>query len=514
VKGSIEPTDTIIHTVAVGPSSAGHHALLNTIASDNGGNSHHVDAGSTTMAMADVEPAAVTSGTGINAWPQSLPNRLGDAYKQIAEDVLGEHRLYQHTDLADPKLGHYTDTLQIPSGLKRLTVALNWQIENHMLQLTLTDPEGKVYEYSRQNPDPICRNDITHQTCIVERPTPGTWTMRVNFVETSRENEYALWASARTTVDFRLYVATPGSERTRGEPVHLLGYLHQSGKPLAEQAVVVNVFSPHGQSVPLKLVDDGKHGDGQPNDGIYGGYLLDTEVAGMYAARGMAEGTDHLGDPFTRYDNVTFDVRPRVLYVYDTDLEKALDYERLLERNGVVVDLAVKGAVPGMNLRRYNLVIIGPETGRLDTWTPQAAINAITRYEVPVLGLGEGGYAYFGMRKLDIGYPNGEPGSGTSINWNRQTTSDPIWRYAHEFSLPKEPLQLYAEPSRRVDIYLGSEGEPAGLTVFGYNDTKPRYANLTMDQGWYMLWSFYDGPRMMTDIGRDLFVNTVYRTLR
>jgi Mg-chelatase subunit ChlD len=510
VKGVIEPTDTIIHTVAVGPSSSGHHGLLDTIAGDNGGASYHVDtSGSTTAAAGTV----LAAGTGVDAWPQSLPNRLGDVYKQIAEDVLGENRLYQFTDLADPKMGTYTDTLQVPAGLKRLTVALNWEIPNHLLQLVVTDPNGTTYQHDPQVPNRFCRDDATHQTCIIENPRGGTWKMTVQFLETTRENEYALWASARTAVDFRLFVGTPGRERAPGEPVLLLGYLHESGKPLGSRTVTVKVFGPLGEATAtVKLEDDGNHGDGQPDDGIYGGYLLATDAIGMYAARGQAQGNDSAGDPFVLYDNATFDVRPRVLYVYDSDATTALRYERLLEENSRVVDLSVKGAVPSLELSKYNLAVIGPDTGSLGTWTPQATVDALTQYEVPVLGLGEGGYAYFGVLGLDIGYANGAHGSGTSIIWNRVTVTDTIWRYPYEFSLPKEALQLYEADSSRVDIYLGDQ--PLGVTIFGYNDADQTYADLIMDEGYWMLWSFDDGPDAMTETGRELFVNTAYRTLR
>jgi hypothetical protein len=505
----IEPTDTIIHTVAVGPSSAGHHGLLDTIAGDNGGDAHHVDTSGSTTA-ADVHLAA---GAGINAWPQSLPNRLGDAYKQIAEDVLGEDRLFQFTDLSDPKTGTYTDTQTLPAGVDRLTVALNWEMPNHLLRLVVTDPNGNVYQHDPQAPNRICRDDLTHQTCIIDNPPAGTWQMTVHFVETTRENEFALWASARTAVDFRLLVGTRGSERGPSEPVLLLGYLHESGVALGGRTVTVNVFGPQNELVStLKLVDDGQHGDGHPDDGIYGGYLLETDTTGMYAARGRAEGEDSTGDPFVLYDNATFDVRPRVLYVYGTDLTTALRYERLLEDNSLVVDLSVKGAVPGLDLRKYSLAVIGPDTGALGTWTPQAAVDAITQHELPVLGLGEGGYAYFGKLNLDIGYPEGAHGSGTSIDWNRATNTDPIWRYPYEFLLPKEALQLYEENSGRVDIYIGDQ--PFGVAVFGYKDNDDRYADLIMDEGFWMLWSFDDGPDAMTDTGRELFVNTAYRTLR
>jgi hypothetical protein len=271
-----------------------------------------------------------------------------------------------------------------------------------------------------------------------------------------------------------------------------------------------------GEPVLLKLQDDGEHGDGQPDDGIYGGHLLATEATDIYAARGQAEGDDSLGNPFTLFDNATFDVRPRVLYVYDTDQATALAFESLLEDNSLVVDLAVKGAVSGLNLQKYNLVIIGAETGDKfsRTWEPQAAIDAIAQNELPVLGLADGGGLYFDAFNpgLDIGWLDSAISSGTAINWNRLTNTDDIWRYPYEFSLPKEPLQLYESDSRRVDVHVGDQ--PTGVTIFGYNDNNQAYADLIMDEDFWMLWGFSEGPTAMTDTGRELFVNTVYRTLR
>jgi hypothetical protein len=259
-------------------------------------------------------------------------------------------------------------------------------------------------------------------------------------------------------------------------------------------------------------MDDGQHGDGGEDDGIYGAYFLNGDEPGPYAVRGVADGTDHNDEPFLLFDNTNFHLKPRVLYVHDDDLETAWDYERLIESHGVAVDLARKGAVPLLNLQKYSLVIIGPETGNLKTWEPVDAVEAITRNEIPVLGLGEGGYAYFGKRGRDIGYPNGAHGNGTSIVRNTQTSTDDIWRYPYEFTPRKEAWQLYEEPSGRVDIYLGDQ--PTGLTVFGFKDTSDLYSNLTMENNWDMLWSFQDGPGTMTELGQQLFVNTVFRTMR
>jgi Mg-chelatase subunit ChlD/subtilisin family serine protease len=512
VKGVIEPTGTIIHTVAVGPSEAGHHTLLEEIADDNGGRSYHVTESSVVLAAAGDGVQIAATGEGLDAWPGALANRLGDTYKQIAEEVLHENRLYQYSDLSDPKAGTYTRTVNVPAGLKRVTFALNWEEPSNILSLRLRDPDGNLYEYDPQNNN-FCRSDATHETCIIDAPTAGIWEMMVDFVETDRANEFVLWASARTAVNFQLFVGTPERERTTHNDIHLVGFLHESGVPLPEQAVQVRIFDPLGEpAATLTLLDDGKNGDGKAGDGIYGAYFLAGEEAGAYAVRGMAKGEDRNGEPFTLYKNTNFHLRPRALYIHTWDTTKGIAYRNLLEKNSFTVDLAYAHVVPTLDLSKYSLVIVGPETGYLDDWEPAATIRAITNNEIPVLGLGEGGYAYFGKRGLEIGHANGAHGSGTSINWARDTSSDDIWFYPYEINRPKEPMPLYTEASPRVDIYIGDQ--PTGVTTFGYNDNSSSYADLIMESGWYMLWGFDDGPAAMTDIGRQLFVNTAYRTKR
>jgi hypothetical protein len=79
-------------------------------------------------------------------------------------------------------------------------------------------------------------------------------------------------------------------------------------------------------------------------------------------------------------------------------------------------------------------------------------------------------------------------------------------------TLLKQPLQLYQEPSNRVDIYLLDQ--PPGLEVFGLNDADHDYANLLMESGWFMLWGFDNAPDAMTETGRNLFVSTVMRGMQ
>jgi len=507
VVGVISPTDTIIHTVAVGPAKAGHHKLLAQIAKDTGGTVFHVtSSGGTTSALPRAQGEGSVAATGLDAWPDALGNRVSHAYKQIAETILSENRLFLVKETAGPMGGAHHYDVEVPEGLRRVTFALNWAIHGHILRLVATDADGN--EYKHDGVDPLCRTDATHETCIVEEPLPGTWDVAVEFVETGSDNEYVLWASADTLVDFRLVVGTPAAEQTVGEPVHLIGFLHESGEPLPDRSVAVMVYAPGGGQAEVELYDDGAHGDGVGGDGIYANYFVGEEI-GSYAVLGRAEGDDLVGRPFTLYTSASFHLMPRALYVYSTDHETAGAFAEWLDANGISTDLAHVDAVPGVEFGRYSLIIIGPETGSATEWGTPEALTAIVNSEVPVLGIGEGGYAYFGQISLEIGYPNGGWSTGTSVDWEHG--DDDVWDAPYDIDLSATALQLYVEAGSRVDIYLEPE---TGVRVLGYKDGDHSYAELVMEDDWRMLWGFADGPGAMTDLGRQLFVNSAHRMLR
>ena len=450
--------------------------------------------------------------TGLDAWPSTLPNRLGDTYKAIAEELLGESRLFQARGIAE-KQGAERWEIQVPEGLSRLTFAVNWTQPNQPIRLRVEDPEGNVYEYDKINP--WCRTDATHETCIIdEKVIPGKWLLSVHFLEGGQGNEFMVWASAKHPVSFQLFVGTPARDRVVSGPIQLVGFLNQGEKPLPGQTVAVKIFGPGegdfpGNTWTIQLHDDGAHGDGEAGDGIYGAIFNQGMQDGSYAVRGLAKGSGVDNQPFELYRHTSFHLLPKALYVHDGDIAKGNEVEHLLEGNGIGVDLAPMNSVVGIDLQRYSLIIIAPETGYLEKWGTDAIVRRIVSSEVPVLGLGEGGYAFFGQLKLAIGWPNGAHGNGKAISIG--LTGDPIWDYPYEGLLRQEKvLQLYKEDSKRVDILIDDQN----LQVFGYNDQDGKYANLVMLSNWWMLWGFQDGPSKMTDLGQRLFVNTAHRTLR
>jgi parallel beta-helix repeat protein len=195
-----------------------------------------------------------------------------------------------------------------------------------------------------------------------------------------------------------------------------------------------------------------------------------------------------------------------VAFIYSTNLDSAQSYKSLLETNGVTVDLVPKSIAEAWNYSSYGLILISDDTGLCETWEPAAAVSAIYRTGKPILGLGEGGYAFFGKLALDIGYPHGWHGYENRIYV--VDVGHRIFNYPMDISIPPDKIiQLYSQlyTSSNVGIYLPSPVE--GVTPLGRESTDANHYSMIQEDTHYVLWGFSNSPADMTQTGKDLFIN-------
>ncbi|MFL5800697.1 MAG: choice-of-anchor X domain-containing protein, partial [Roseiflexaceae bacterium] len=98
---------------------------------------------------------------------------------------------------------------------------------------------------------------------------------------------------------------TPVAERKPGVPMPIVASLTDTG-PIKGANVIAAVQRPSGSVVNLKLYDDGAHGDGAKDDGIYANTFLQTGQGGSYNVNVTATGTSPLSGSFTRQDVASF----------------------------------------------------------------------------------------------------------------------------------------------------------------------------------------------------------------
>ena len=148
----------------------------------------------------------------------------------------------------------------------------------------------------------------------------------------------------------------------------------------------------------------------------------------------------------------------KIAYVFRSDDVTANDFKALLEASGFTVQLIPLPTVLATDFTVFDLVIIADDTGSLNEWPPSvggvsAAADHIRAARKPVLGLGEGGYAYFGKFGKPIGWPNGWHGPQNTVRSDNVGAS--YWHVLNDFGSPPPALvRLYTEPVNEVGIYL------------------------------------------------------------
>ena len=196
---------------------------------------------------------------------------------------------------------------------------------------------------------------------------------------------------------------------------------------------------------------------------------------------------------------------PDIAYVFRGNKDDAASFYNLLTGAGYTVDLiplsAITAAAPIFSV--YKLIVIADDTGSLNEWGSTGLtvdqVNNIKSAKKPILGLGEGGYAFFGRLSLYIGWPRGWHGPQNIMN---KATTAPAGYF------PSTPLTTYTAPFNSVGIYLLPAPVPADVTPIGMENPPLNHSSL-IQQGCDFLWGNSGNPLIMTIPGQTIFLKTV-----
>ncbi len=206
---------------------------------------------------------------------------------------------------------------------------------------------------------------------------------------------------------------------------------------------------------------------------------------------------------------------PRVAYIFSDDAEAAESFESLLGSYGCSTTFINLDDVPATPLDSYDLIIVANDTGDESIWSDPNTVAAIEDSGKPVVGLGEGGYTFFGLLGLSIGNPYGAHGSRNSIEVIDPNSS--LFSMPYSIEIPQDRvLRLYTETDH-VGLYLWPM--PETVTALGGEINNFGYYPLAIEHDRYstgrltaLLWGFEETPEKMTETGKTLFINVVIRT--
>ena len=201
---------------------------------------------------------------------------------------------------------------------------------------------------------------------------------------------------------------------------------------------------------------------------------------------------------------------PNVAYIYNSDLEYAQSFKSLLVTYGCSTDLVSIDEITTTVLDSYDIIIVGNDTGITIDWGDVESVTAIEGSGKPVIGIGEGGYAFFGKLELSGGYPNGMLGNNNSIYIMNPNSS--LFDTPYPVEIPEDSiLQLYTESNSYISIFFpGQPGIlPETVNAIGLRLESSHHYPLVIEHNRYIFWGFSASPQSMTDVGKRLFINLV-----
>jgi len=326
VRSSVIAAGTKVDTIALGPLT--DQALLQQIASDTGGTYYYVDvnSGVSAFAGASVKRAGGTSlaAEGVTSSTAGLANALASVYFAANENAGDLERFWQ--DQGNLAAGGTTSrTIDLTEAdLADAVIAVNWPDGSDPMAVSLVRPDGSTVV---PGPGVDVTETSTHTVFRMTTMEAGLWKVKIG--NGGHAMPWVGMAAGRPTYGTSMWVSVGNHHEFRkekdahrwGEQVPIIANLTDKNGPVTGGRVYADVTHPDGTVLTLPLMDDGAHGDGLADDGVYAGvYTRTTEFAtrgadddtpkpnGSYQVDIRAEGRNSLGEGYQRYEQAAFAV--------------------------------------------------------------------------------------------------------------------------------------------------------------------------------------------------------------
>ncbi len=262
----------VVDTIALGPGT--NELLLQEIASLTGGTYYYVP-----------DENAAPLAYGVNQASGDWRNELAGTYEFAQGDVAGRSRIFEVD-------GDYygvavTHTIPVGDDVTEAIFFVNFAGATGGEYVNLYRPDG--YKIICEEPGVRCVYDLPHILFHVMTPTlqSGDWTLVIQTINTAADGDsdaalqgspYLVGASGNTHLTLHPFLGAPLPNRLLGVRMPVLAAL-TGNAPIPGANISATVMMPNGIHQTFPLFDDGEHGDGAADDGLYGNlFTLSNEL--------------------------------------------------------------------------------------------------------------------------------------------------------------------------------------------------------------------------------------------
>jgi len=191
----------------------------------------------------------------------------------------------------------------------------------------------------------------------------------------------------------------------------------------------------------------------------------------------------------------------KIAFLYANDLSGATAFQSLLNSNGSSTALIKNSTVTSSTFAAYSLIIIGPDTGLWSNTTMALNINSSG---AKILGIGEGGYQFFGALSLSIGFPNGmHVGNAQYTNFTSYFASN----FNTPFAVLAGNTTVFNSPVDLATIYFPSI--PSNVKTLSSYNTGGGHYDIVQQGNRYIQWGFNGSAGLFTSTGSKAFIDVV-----
>jgi len=304
VKADVIASPCVVDTIALGPLA--DEPLMQEIASMTGGTYHYVP---------DDNPSLLR---GINQAGGDWQHDLAGTYEFIQGDIAGRSRVFEvdgEFTFGEP----VTHTITVEDDVTEAVFFANFPEGIQSAHFDLYTPDDAKIN-CRTDPGVRCEHDWPHQVFHIMTPTlkAGDWKMVIVAVAqaagagpaaTLQGMPYLAGASGNTHNTLHVFLGAPLGSRLAGVQMPVLAALANSG-PIPGAHISATVMCNTGKQQLLPLFDDGEHGDGKANDGLYGNLFtlthINSDLEGSCQVKVQTDGV--AGKVGPRYGHLSFAV--------------------------------------------------------------------------------------------------------------------------------------------------------------------------------------------------------------
>jgi Mg-chelatase subunit ChlD/PKD repeat protein len=250
----------------------------------------------------------IASQTGGKYYYSPTDSQLQEIYNEIVGEILDLDTAKKLT-INMVKDDVVSEPVKIDSTVEKASFGISWPGSN--VDLILYKPDGSIVDSSVADSDPNIEylTGSTYKIYKVTNPEPGEWTMELTATDMPAGGE-DVYVTVRAKSTLSMLLSTDKDQYKQGESVKIVADLSDAVAQIKDADVEAIITLPDSNIESLTLYDDGSHGDGEAQDGVYANFFLNTLLKGDYKIDATSTGSLSDGSQFNRIEDISFEIIP------------------------------------------------------------------------------------------------------------------------------------------------------------------------------------------------------------